>query len=415
MDLKKIIINKNKYGKIISNFSYLSLLQISNLVIPIITYPILIKNLGDVNYGKVVYAQAILTYLSLLVNFGFNIIGTREISVNSNNPKEINKIVNGILQLKFLMFLVAVLLLFLYLFFLAEDDDSLLYFFSLWVCVNELILPVWYFQGIEKMRNITIISVFNKILILFLILCFIKDKNDYLYVPALNFMSILLSSTITFYFLYKDNIRFKIQPFSYILELFKKAYVMALTVGINIIKANMNVVLAKLFFSYKAVAYFDLAIKITNIFISFLDLISQSVYPKMSILKDKIFLKKILKYSAFTAIVLTLFMQLFSGIIVNILGGEKMADSIPLLRMLSVIFPIYIVGALLGRNALVVHGYNEAVLSSMIFSSFVYVMLIFTFYYVFHIDLILMSLAFILSFLSETIYRYVRCKKYNII
>lgn len=56
----------HRYKTLVENFGYLSLLQICNLLIPLITYPYLVNVLGEEVYGTIVYAQAIVTYLSVL-------------------------------------------------------------------------------------------------------------------------------------------------------------------------------------------------------------------------------------------------------------------------------------------------------------------------------------------------------------
>lgn len=417
MNVKKIFLESSKYKKIISNFSYLTILQLSNLLIPIITYPFLIKRLGGHFYGKVVFAQAIMTYMAIIVSFGFNIIGTKEVSIHRNNKIKLNKIVSSIFQLKLFLFLFTIILMFLYISLLKiEKTDILLYVFSVWVCLYEFLFPIWYFQGLEKMKNIAVISIINKLFVLFLIIFFVKKQDDYILVPLINLIGVIISVAIGLNYLRRDRIKFKWQKSISILFYFKKSYVMALSFSVNTIKTNLNVILAKNLFSYTAVAYFDLALKIVNIFISFLDIISQAVYPKMSITKDKKFLKKVLKFSLVIALVLMILVQFGANIFINLLGGQGMNDSIPILRILAIVFPIYILGALFGRNALIINGYNSSVLMSMVVSGIFYALFIFVFYYFLDIkNLKVISISFVLSFLVETIYRYKECRKFKII
>ena len=56
-----------QHKKLIENFSYLSVLQILSLITPLITYPYLVKTLGEVMYGTVVFAQAVVTYFNISV------------------------------------------------------------------------------------------------------------------------------------------------------------------------------------------------------------------------------------------------------------------------------------------------------------------------------------------------------------
>lgn len=89
-----------KYKTLVENFGYLTLLQICNLLIPLITYPYLINTLGKDLYGVIIYSQAIVSYLSIFVNWGFNISATKSISINRDNPKKVNEIASVVYLVK---------------------------------------------------------------------------------------------------------------------------------------------------------------------------------------------------------------------------------------------------------------------------------------------------------------------------
>ena len=98
--------------KIINNFGYLSLIQIFNLIFPLIIYPYLIRTVGKENYGIVVFAQSIAIYFSLLVNFGFNIYGTDAIAKCNGKVDQISKIVSSVFTVQLLFYITSILLLY---------------------------------------------------------------------------------------------------------------------------------------------------------------------------------------------------------------------------------------------------------------------------------------------------------------
>lgn len=57
---------------ILANFSYLSLLQVFAILFPLLTYPYLLRVIGLELYGVIIFAQSIINYVSLVINFGFN-------------------------------------------------------------------------------------------------------------------------------------------------------------------------------------------------------------------------------------------------------------------------------------------------------------------------------------------------------
>ena len=69
--------NDNSSKMLLANFTYLSIIEIIGLLLPLITFPYLIRTIGAQKYGIIVFAQTIVAYLVMIVNFGFNVSATR--------------------------------------------------------------------------------------------------------------------------------------------------------------------------------------------------------------------------------------------------------------------------------------------------------------------------------------------------
>ena len=409
------LFSRNK--KIIENFSYLSILQGLNMLIPLFIFPYLIRVLGGDVYGLVVYSQAIIGYFVVLISFGFNITATKEVSIHKNNKNKINKILSSVFIIKGALFLISGLILTILIIIIPEFSEyRTLFYLTLWMCIYELVFPVYYFQGIEEMKYITIITLVTRLLFFVLIFYFVKKNEDYLLVPIINGIGALVAGIISQYIIFKRGVRYLWQPLYVIKFYFFKSFVMAMAYASNTLKSNLNIVIIKFLFSYKEVAYFDLAIKISQIGSSFLELISISVFPKMSREKNISFLRKVIFVCLTLSLIFVVTIQLLAPTLVIILGGEKMLDSITLLRIVVLFVPFYILGGLLGRNSLIVHGYDKDVLYSMAISSLVYIGIAFLFYvFIDHLSLMLLGFIFVFSFAVDTLYRYLKCRIYKII
>lgn len=415
--IKNIRLKIKPYSKIIENFSYLSLLQIFNLVLPLISYPYLIRVLGANIYGMIIYSQAIISYLVVIVNFGFNITATKEISINKNSTTKINEIVSSIYIIKGILFLIALFILFIFLEINNQTHtNKILFYLTFWMCLYEFIFPLWYFQGIEKMKYITFLTLISRLTFLGLIFLLIHSPTDYLWVPTINGIGAIISSILAINILNKEGLKLKWQTVPTLISYVKSSYIMALSYSTNIFKTSFNIILVKHLFSLKEVAYFDLAMKIITLGTTFLDLISQAVFPKMSRTKDILFLKKILTLSFFVSIVMMLFIQYFAPILVQILGGGNMNEASKITRLMALNLPVYIIGALLGRNCLLIFGYDQFVLKSMIYSGVFYLFTIIVYFLTFPSpELTGFIYAYLFSFLFETIYRYKVCDKENLL
>ena len=65
--------------------------QLFNLVTPLLVVPYIVSVCGEENFGKTAVGMAISFFLIVFVDFGSDIIGVREVSVNRDNPKVLNK------------------------------------------------------------------------------------------------------------------------------------------------------------------------------------------------------------------------------------------------------------------------------------------------------------------------------------
>ena len=150
---------------LIENFLSLTILQGINYLLPLITIPYLYNHLGVERYGLVNFAISFIQYFLIVTDFGFGLSGTRYIAENRDHKEAIDTYVNsatfsriGICIISF-----AVLLICLFLIpSLRQEKVFFLLFFG--QVIGNIISPYWFFQGMEQMRFITMMTVITKIL-----------------------------------------------------------------------------------------------------------------------------------------------------------------------------------------------------------------------------------------------------------
>lgn len=81
-----------RYKKEFWDTIYLVALQGLNYVAPLIVYPYLMIVLGAEKFGYIGFSLAIIQYLMLIVDFGFNLSATKRIAIAQNNQSELNNI-----------------------------------------------------------------------------------------------------------------------------------------------------------------------------------------------------------------------------------------------------------------------------------------------------------------------------------
>jgi O-antigen/teichoic acid export membrane protein len=195
--IKKIIEHKN--------FLIYGFGQIINLITPLLVSPLIISKCGIENFGKIAVATSIFLIISLVIDFGSNLIGVKEISVHKDNKNQIKNYLNTVYTLKILIFFIVLFSIIVAVFLLRNKIDYKLYLLSLPILLAQVFNPLWIYQGKEDFKTSNIIIFFSKGIYIISIFLMIKKSDDYLYVIPL--LGISNSLTYLYYFIkiYKDN------------------------------------------------------------------------------------------------------------------------------------------------------------------------------------------------------------------
>ena len=105
------IINIEELKTILNNFFSLTLLKALTYLLPLITFPYLIRVLGVDKFGLIMFAQATMYYFEILVDFGFNLSATREVALNAKNKSKLNEIISSVFSIKLVLLIISGLLL----------------------------------------------------------------------------------------------------------------------------------------------------------------------------------------------------------------------------------------------------------------------------------------------------------------
>jgi O-antigen/teichoic acid export membrane protein len=406
---------KNKI--LIENFTFLSVLQVSNLVLFLITIPYLFRVLGSRSYGLIVFAQTIVYYLTIFTNYGFNLTATRDISVNRNNPGKVTEIVSSVLTIKILFFLVSMFLMILFTGFIPNlRENRLLYLLSMFACLSEALFPVWYFQGIEKMKYITFINVTTRIFATLLVFIIIDQPSKYYVYPLLlgigSFSGALAALFVVFQ---RHKVRFSFQPLLILRSYFADNTLYFLSNVSTQVYVNANKIILGLFLGMVEVAYYDVAEKIINIIKVPYSIIGQTLFPKVARDRNIAFLKKVIILTVLMTIGLIAFLNIFPGKIINFFSGSNIISSINVLRILSVsLLPISL--SLFYGDLILINFDLKTEYAKMRFFGLVAYLAIFLGLYFFkYIGISQVAVMVVIVEMLLTVYSYILCRKAGII
>ena len=157
--------------------------QLFNLVTPLLVVPYIVSVCGEENFGKTAVGMAISFFLIVFIDFGSDIIGVREVSVNRDNPETLNKIFTTTYVVKAIILLIVLTIAcIVFLSFPYFKSEKVMFILGLSVLIGQFLNPTWFLQGIENVKWITTLNIISKGIYLAGIFFTIKKETDYIYV-----------------------------------------------------------------------------------------------------------------------------------------------------------------------------------------------------------------------------------------
>ena len=343
LDKIKRLTNTEDKKRLLSNFVSLSVLQGANYILPLITLPYLVRVLGPERYGLISFAQAFIQYFNILTDYGFNLSATREVSIYRDDKEKVSEIFSSVMIIKFGLLILSFIIMTVLVFSFGKfRQDWLIYFLTFGMVVGQVLFPVWFFQGMERMKYITYLNITARLIFTVAIFVFIHQASDYIYVPLLNFMGSLVAGVLSLWIVFRNfNVNFKLPSVADIKHQLREGwYIFISTMAISLYTTSNTFILG-LFTNNTVVGYYSGAEKIIKAIQGLLSPVSQTIYPHISKLasesKEKAikFIRKITLLVGGASFVLSLVIFIFADVIVRLLLGNQYLESIVILRILA--------------------------------------------------------------------------------
>ena len=353
-------IKKNEDGKVlVKNFAYLSLLQVAGYVFPLITMPYLARVIGIEGFGKIAFASAVMVWVQTIADWGFNFTATRDVAKNRDNSQMVSEIFSNVLWARcVLMILSFVFLLLLIALFPKFRVNSNILLVSFLMVPGHILFPDWFFQAMERMKYITILNVISKLLFTIAVFVFIKDKEDYIIQPLLTSLGFVVSGIIAFYYiLVKWKIKLLKPSISKIKETIRKSTDVFLNALMPNLYNSFSTVLLGVFWGEVANGKLDVGAKFVNIAQQFMRVLSRTFFPFLSRKLDKHNVYAQLNIALSLGMSVILFFS--APLIIDWLFTEEFAESVLVLRIMSISIFFLALNNIYGTNYMIIAGYES--------------------------------------------------------
>ena len=402
---------KNKLSRhktVLVNFSWMTVLEVFMLLAPLITYPYLVRVLGMELYGLILTAQVLTSYATIIIDFGSNIVLTKHVSINRNNKEMLSEIVSSVLIVRSFLWLICIpIYCAVFVFVPMYREWWPLFLITYGMTLNDVLFPLYFFQGIEKMRISSIMNISIKLFFIIFVFILVRRPKDYLLVPALYTIGYALVGVTSMYLIFvKMDINLKCPPIKRMMIYVKDSSSIFATDIICTIKDKLNYFLLGGFSGMANVVVYDLGLKINTLIGKPAQIVSQVFMPRFAKTKNEKKLRIMTWYVFGVTLLFIIIINMFLPSIVGLFINTHI-DLIPL-RIYSLSPLFFSVSVFLANNFFIAFGYNRYLLYCILITSVSYLMAL-------GIVFITNQMASVYSFISISLFSYMIEFLYRII
>jgi polysaccharide transporter, PST family len=341
--------------------------QLAGYVVPLVTVPFLARVLRPDGFGLLALAQSFALWLSILLEYGFNLSASRAIASHRDNPIRVAETAAGVLGAKGVLLVVVTVIAAV----AAPVVPALRQHpeYLLWAFLQTLawgFTPFWYFQGTERVVRLAVIEVGARGLATAAIFLVVRTAGDGWKVLALQASAGLVSTITLLIWLYHE-VPWRWPGRSHALAALKEGWGMFVFRGAHGLYTTMNVLVLGLFAPTRAVGFYGGAERIARAVLNLLAPLSQTLYPRISHLvtrdprKAAGMARFALALIGGAGLILGGILALTAPLGVRILLGPGYEASIPLLRGLALLIPLNGASSALAMHWLFPVGMERAV------------------------------------------------------
>jgi PST family polysaccharide transporter len=272
---------------LVHNAAALYGVQVCRKLLPLITMPYLARVLGPAVWGTVAFVSSLGEFVVLVIEFGFNLSATRQIAQDRFSPEKCGRVMAGVLGAQVALGASCLTVAWLVSWYIPilRDNRPLLWaglFYGLFQGMN----PLWFFQGLERLRLAATLEITGKVIGVIGIFVVVKSPENAWEALLLQGVPPLLSTVIGLYLAFREF------PFVMPTPTLVKG---ALASGWRLFVFRSgeslygvgNAFILGLFAPIASVGYFAVGEKISKAVFGLLNPVREALYPRISRLAAK--------------------------------------------------------------------------------------------------------------------------------
>lgn len=346
------------------NFIYLSLYKMLELLLPLVTSPLLSRRLGAEALGIYSYTHSIVSLFVVIAELGFYRYGLREIAKVRDNQKQLNQTYSNIFFTHIINALVILSLFIFSVFCFYQTSDKKFLLIQGILIFNNLIDNSFLYIGLENIKPIAIRDGMTKLIAFALIILLIKSPDDLMVYITLMALSATISKLISL--LYSRKFVTFIKPeIKVCMTIYRPMLLLMIPALASVIYQSMDKIMIGWYYNETHVGYYDCASKalIPRNIITALGTVLCPSIANLYASNQKEIAKQKITYSFTVSMIMALsFMFGISAIAQDFapwFWGKSFATCSPMLIGLSISIPIWTIGEVIRNQFLLPTGRDK--------------------------------------------------------
>lgn len=327
--------SKFKKNNVLKNTTMLYILNITKLVLPLLTLPYLTRVFSVDVYGVTTYVKSIMSYLQILIDCGFILSGTKDIVRLNGNKQKIGEITGNVILGKVILSAASLVVLIIMILFIPILRENIIFTFLSFIPVFlTTFLLDFLFRGLERMEVITYRFLIMKSISTVLTFLLVKSDHDMMLIPILDIIGSVIAIIWINTTLKKLGIHIRHGSWQQVILNLKDSFSYFISTVASSAFGALNTVVVGLLLSKSDVAYWSIVLQLVNAAQALYTPIVDGIYPEMVRDRKLKLIKKVLLLFTPIVVIGCVFTHFAAPYIMLIIGGNKYVGQSYLLRLM---------------------------------------------------------------------------------
>lgn len=324
------------------NIIFNTLLSLSQVVFPLITFPYVSRVLGPNGLGQIGFVDSLTQYFILFSTLGIPLYGVRELSKIRNENFKSSKLFSELILIHLLSTLIFLIIYSFVILVLSDKGINInLFIIGTGILLSNVFIVEWYYQSQEKFQFVAKRSIFLRIIFVLLLFLIVSDKADLIKYYSLFLILNILNALVNFYYISKSDLILVYSNLDLIKHI-RPLFLLLSCTAIGSIYVLLDNVILGILSTPESVGYYTSAVKIVKIPISLIGSIGIVLIPRLSesfstnnLESIKYYIDKSFHFVLTFGIPLSIGIALTAKWTVLLISGNQFIPSIELVQYLS--------------------------------------------------------------------------------